>query len=99
MLAKIAGRERIARDLNDILGHTRSVIILKSELASKLIDRDTERARSEILDVERTSRQALAEVRQAIGGYRARGLYAEIEQARATLATAGVGIECDVPKM
>ncbi len=98
-MTKIAERERIARDLHDILGHTLSVIILKSELASKLIDRDVERARSEILDVERTSRQALAEVRQAIGGFRALGLVAEIEQARATLATAGVKVECDAPKV
>lgn len=98
-LAKIAERERIARDVHDVLGHTLSVIILKSELASKLIDRDPERARSEILDVERTSRQALAEVRQAIGGYRGHGLRAEIEKARTVLATAGVNVEYDADKI
>ncbi len=98
-LAKIAERERIARDLHDVLGHTLSVIILKSELASKLIDRDLERARSEILDVERTSRQALADVRQAIGGYRGHGLLEEIGKARAVLETAGVNVECDTNKI
>ena len=56
-LAKVAERERIARDLHDVLGHTLSVIILKSELAGKLIDRDPERAKAEIADVEHTSRQ------------------------------------------
>lgn len=94
-LAKIAERERIARDLHDVLGHTLSVIVLKSELASKLAERDPARAKSEMADVEQTARQALAEVRQAIGGYRSNGLVAELAQARATLETAGIAVECD----
>jgi len=94
-LAKVAERERIARDLHDVLGHTLSVIILKSELASKLIDRDPERARKEIVDVEQTARAALTEVRQAIGGYRAASLQEEFARARATLETAGVTVDCD----
>ena len=89
-LAKIAERERIARDLHDLLGHTLSLITLKSELAGKLIDRDAAQAKLEIRDVEQTARQALADVRLAIGGYRCKGLAAEIEQAKATLVTAGV---------
>jgi len=89
-LAALAERERIARDLHDVLGHTLSVIVLKAELAGRLMDRDPERAASEIADVERTARSALAEVREAIGGYRARGLAAEIEAARRTLDAAGV---------
>src|ERR1700677_21163 len=59
-LAKVAERERIARDLHDLLGHTLSLITLKAELARKLVDRDPQRAKEEILDVERTSRAALA---------------------------------------
>lgn len=100
-LAAVAERERIARDLHDVLGHTLSVIVLKSELAGRLLEKDLAaegrdgavnlgRARAEIGDVERTARTALAEVREAIGGYRARGLGAEIAAARETLATAGV---------
>jgi len=117
-LAALAERERIARDLHDVLGHTLSVIVLKSELASRLLERELEaapdphepfagsvngssslpegetsavrRAQAEIADVERIARTALSEVREAIGGYRARGLSAEIEAARRTLATAGV---------
>ena len=58
-LAKVAERERIARDLHDVLGHTLSVITLKSELAGKLIDRDPQRAGKEIREVEEISRQAL----------------------------------------
>jgi two-component system, NarL family, sensor histidine kinase DesK len=92
-LAKVAERERIARDLHDVLGHSLSVITLKSELAGKLIDRDPVQARAEIGDVEQTARQALADVRHAIGGYRSKGLSAEIKQAQATLEIAGVKAE------
>ncbi|HEX6086801.1 MAG TPA: sensor histidine kinase [Thermoanaerobaculia bacterium] len=95
-LAKVAERERIARDLHDVLGHTLSLVILKSELATKLAERDPERAREEIRDVERIAREALAEVRAAVTGYRAGGLQSEIQHARSTLATAGVAFECDV---
>ena len=94
-LAKVAERERIARDLHDVLGHTLSVITLKSELAGKLIDRDPDRAGKEIREVEQISRQALSEVRDAIRGYRAQGLAAELAQAKATLETAGVIVQCD----
>ena len=89
-IAAVAERERIARDLHDVLGHTLSLIVLKAELAGRLMDRDPQRAATEIADVERTARTALAEVREAIGGYRTRGLVAEIEEARRTLDTAGV---------
>jgi two-component system sensor histidine kinase DesK len=89
-LAALAERERIARDLHDVLGHTLSVIVLKAELAGRLIALDPGRATTEIADVERISRTALAEVREAIGGYRARGLAAEIDAARLTLDAAGV---------
>jgi two-component system sensor histidine kinase DesK len=95
-LAKVAERERIARDLHDLLGHTLSVIILKSELASKLADRDIDRARSEIRDVERISRDALAQVRNAVRGFRSRGLQAEIDSAREALSTANVTLDADI---
>jgi two-component system, NarL family, sensor histidine kinase DesK len=94
-LAKVAERERIARDLHDVLGHTLSVITLKSELAGKLIERDPQRAGKEIREVEEISRQALSEVRDAIRGYRSKGLLAEIAQAKCTLETAGVAVRCD----
>lgn len=94
-LAKVAERERIARDLHDVLGHTLSVITLKSELASKLMDRDPKRAGKEIREVSEISRQALTEVRDAIRGYRAKGLAAELAQAKSTLETAGLTVQCD----
>lgn len=94
-LAKVAERERIARDLHDVLGHTLSVIILKSELAGKLLDRDPGRAGNEIREVEQISRQALADVRDAIRGYRSQGLAAELARAKSTLETAGLTVQCD----
>jgi two-component system sensor histidine kinase DesK len=94
-LAAVAERERIARDLHDVLGHTLSVIVLKAELAGRLMQRDPSRAAREIADVETTARTALAEVREAIGGYRAKGLAAELAIARRTLDAAGVTLTCE----
>jgi two-component system sensor histidine kinase DesK len=92
-LATIAERERIARDMHDVLGHTLSVVVLKSELAGKLVGNDAQRARQEIAEVEQIARKALGEVREAIRGYRADGIGAEIARARRTLDTAGVRLE------
>ena len=95
-LAKVAERERIARDLHDLLGHTLSLIVLKSELASRLSATQPERAAEEIRDVERISRDALAQVRAAVRGYRSMGLEGELKQARATLETAGIAVEASL---
>jgi two-component system, NarL family, sensor histidine kinase DesK len=94
-LAKVAERERIARDLHDVLGHTLSVVVLKSELAGRLAESDPQRAKAEIADVERIARKALGEVREAISGYRAEGLAAEIKRAQSTLDAAGVTLICE----
>ena len=93
-LAAVAERERIARDLHDVLGHTLSLIVLKSELASRLAEREPTRAMREIRDVEDVSRQALKEVRKAIRGYRA-GLDDELVRARHLLDAAGISAVVD----
>jgi two-component system sensor histidine kinase DesK len=100
-LAALAERERIARDLHDVLGHTLSLIVLKAELAGRLIERDPRRAAQEMADVEKTARTALDDVRHAIGGYRSQGLPAEMELARNTLHAAGVALACEstLPKL
>ncbi|MEO6326824.1 MAG: sensor histidine kinase [Thermoanaerobaculia bacterium] len=97
-LAKVAERERIARDLHDLLGHTLSVIVLKSELAAKLWEKDPARARDEIRDVERISREALAEVRSAVTGYRSGGLQGEVARAGEMLRSAGVEFTSTFPE-
>lgn len=95
-LAQVAERERIARDLHDLLGHTLTVITIKSELANRLMDRDPERARQEMLDVESTARKALQDVREAVTGYRAEGIAAELLRAKRTLESAGVTLQSEV---
>ena len=92
-LAALAERERIGRDLHDLLGHTLSVVALKSELAGKLIARDPVAARQQIGEVEQVARQALAQVREAVAGIRASGLQAELAAARLTLLSAEVALD------
>ncbi len=88
-LGATAERERIARDLHDLLGHTLSVITLKSELASRLIESDPARATSEMREVETISRDALREVRAAVTGYRT-GMSNELVNARRALEAASI---------
>jgi two-component system sensor histidine kinase DesK len=83
-------RTRFARDLHDILGHSLTVITVKAELAQRLLDVDPERARSELADLERLSRDALSDVRRAVEGYRDLTLPGELTRARTALAAAGV---------
>jgi two-component system sensor histidine kinase DesK len=85
-------RLRFARDLHDLLGHSLSVIVLKAELARKLAVNSPDRAAGEMADVERVARQALADVREAVSGYREASLAAEIEQARSALIAAGIDV-------
>jgi two-component system sensor histidine kinase DesK len=94
-LATLAERERIGRDLHDLLGHTLSVVALKSELARKLIDRDLDAARSEISEVERVARDALSQVRNAVSGIRSTALSAELIAATALLEAQGVKVKCE----
>jgi two-component system sensor histidine kinase DesK len=91
-LAKTAERERIARDMHDILGHSLSLIVLKSELAGRLLASQPTRAALEIAEIETTARQALAEVRRTITGYRSEGFASELTRAAQVLETAGVRV-------
>lgn len=95
-LAQVAERERIGRDLHDLLGHTLSLIALKSELARKLIERDPAGARAEIVEVERVARDALAQVRRAVTGIRAAAIRPELASARLLLDGAGVDFNYSV---
>ncbi len=95
-MTKIAERERIARDLHDVLGHTLSMITLKSELAQKLIRRDPTAAEREMHEVEVAARETLQQVREAITGYRSTGWIFELAQAQKILSTSGVALDVDV---
>jgi two-component system sensor histidine kinase DesK len=83
-------RMRFARDLHDLLGHSLSLIALKSELARRLAEVDPPRARQEMADVEEAARRALAEVRDAVSGYRQVSCAQALAEARAALTGAGI---------
>ncbi|WP_341928228.1 histidine kinase [Nocardioides psychrotolerans] len=85
-LALVAERDRVARDVHDVLGHSLTVLSIKAELAARLIDVDPARARTELESIQETARQALAEVRSTVGGLRAANLEAELAAARRVLA-------------
>jgi two-component system sensor histidine kinase DesK len=89
-LAVADERLRFARDLHDLLGHSLSLITLKSELAGRLLQSDRDRAAAEVADIERVARQALREVREAVTGYRRLSLASELDGVRAVLTAAGV---------
>ncbi len=90
LTAVAAERERFARDLHDLLGHSLSVIAIKAELAGRLMGIDSERAAAEVGDVEQVARQSLREVRQAVSGYHQPTLAGELEGARVALSAAGI---------
>jgi len=89
-LAVVAERERIARDLHDVLGHTLTLVAVKADLAAKLIERDPAAARREIREIHESARGALADVRAALSGMRSTTLATELDQARRALGSAGI---------
>ncbi|RMI32941.1 sensor histidine kinase [Nocardia stercoris] len=92
-LAIVDERNRVARDVHDILGHSLTVITVKTELAQRLLDIDPERARAEMADVERLAREALAGVRDTVGGLREMSLTRELANARSALGAADIATE------
>ena len=95
-LASTAERERIARDLHDLLGHTLASITLKAELARRTVLAQPEAAHKELEDIERISRQAASQVRSAVAGYRAGRIQSELASGRQLLESAGVWLEVEV---
>jgi two-component system sensor histidine kinase DesK len=89
-LAVVEERARFSRDLHDVLGHSLTVVAMKSELAARLVDVDPARAKTEMQDVERLSREALQGLRRAVSGYREADLDAELVSARAALEAAAI---------
>ncbi|WP_328438684.1 histidine kinase [Streptomyces sp. NBC_00444] len=97
-VAQLAANEerlRLARDLHDLLGHSLSLITLKSELAGRMLPAHPDKAAQQVADIEHVSRQALVDVREAVSGYRRPRLSAELAGAQVALTTAG--ITADLP--
>ncbi|KUO04417.1 sensor histidine kinase [Streptomyces caeruleatus] len=92
-VAQLAANEerlRLARDLHDLLGHSLSLITLKSELAGRMLPDHPDKAARQVADIEQVSRQALVDVREAVTGYRRPRLAAELAGAKVALTAAGV---------
>lgn len=83
-------RLRFSRDLHDLLGHTLSVMVVKAQAVRLVAERDPAVAAEQAADIEKVGRQALGEVRQAVSGYRGRGLAEELDAAVTALADSGV---------
>lgn len=95
-LAVTAERDRVARDVHDVLGHSLTVVSLKADLAERLIDIDPERAKGELADIRSLTRQSLAEIRATVSGLRVARLADERDVAATALRDAG--IEADLPQ-
>ena len=91
-LAVSEERARLARDLHDSLGHSLTVVAVKSELAGKLVDRDSEKVKSELADIERLARDGLTDLRASVAGYRDVDLTSELASARIALTASGVEV-------
>ncbi len=96
-LSKSEERQRISRELHDTLGHTLTMMTLKSELAEKLVDSQPERAKQEIRDVQMTSRAALKQVRELVTGMSAVTIRDELTNAKRILAAASIGLKLEGP--
>ncbi|MFI9363544.1 sensor histidine kinase [Kitasatospora sp. NPDC053057] len=93
LLATLAERERIARDLHDLLGHSLTAVVMRAQLTKELVLADPQRARAESEEIERNAREALAAVRSTVTGWRRTSIRAELEVARRTLAGTGVTLQ------
>ncbi|MEM7708820.1 MAG: sensor histidine kinase [Pseudomonadota bacterium] len=95
-LARTAERERIARDLHDLLGHTLASITLKAELARRTVLDQPENAQKELAEIERISRQATAQVRAAVAGFRGGRIQSELASARQLLESTGIWLDAEI---
>ena len=94
-LSAVAERERIARDLHDLLGHTLTLVAVKADLADRLADRDPAAARLEMRAVAEVAREALGQVRDAVTGMAGLSFAGEVERARSALTAARVAVSVD----
>ncbi len=85
-----AERSRVARDVHDVVGHSLTIISLKSQLALRLLDSDPERARAELIEISDLTRAAITEVRATVSGLRMQLLSDELRNAIRVLEDARI---------
>ncbi|WP_300266356.1 sensor histidine kinase [Microbacterium sp.] len=89
-LATSEGREAVARDVHDLIGHSLTVVRMKAQLARRLMDADPERAKAELVDIEDLTAEAIAGVRATVAGVRSAELADQLESCRSALSAADV---------
>ncbi|HWK77053.1 MULTISPECIES: histidine kinase [unclassified Microbacterium] len=94
-LATSEGREAVARDVHDLVGHSLTVVKLKAQLVRKLMDSDPERAKAELADIESLTAEAIAGVRATVAGVRNATLIDQLESCRGALAAADVSMRVE----
>lgn len=94
-LATSEGRETVARDVHDLVGHSLTVVSLKAQLVRRLIDSDPERAKAELADIEALTAEAIAGVRATVAGVRTAALADELDSCRAALRSADISVRVE----
>lgn len=94
-LATSEGREAVARDVHDLIGHSLTVVGLKAQLVRRLMDSDPERAKAELADIERLTAEAIAGVRQTVAGARATTLVEQLASTEDSLRAAEIALVVD----
>ena len=94
-LSRVAERERIGRDLHDLLGRTLTLIVVKADLAERLSTRNPNAAIQEVRELRAAAREALRDVRDALSGTRKESFAHEIGAARAMLESADIAFRIE----
>jgi two-component system sensor histidine kinase DesK len=94
-LATSEGREAVARDVHDLVGHSLTVVKLKAQLVRRLIDSDPERAKAELADIESLTTEAIAGVRATVAGVRSAALVEQLASCGDALRSADVAMRVD----
>lgn len=94
-LATSEGREAVARDVHDLIGHTLTVVRMKGQLARRLVDSDPERAKAELADIEALTAEAIAGVRETVAGVRNATLADQLASCREVLRAADVALRVE----
>jgi len=94
-LATSEGREAVARDVHDLIGHSLTVVGLKAQLVRRLMDSDPERAKAELADIERLTAEAIAGVRSTVSGARATTLVEQLASSRDSFRAADIALQVE----
>ena len=89
-LATSEGREAVARDVHDLIGHSLTVVGLKAQLVRRLMDTDPERAKAELADIERLTAEAIAGVRSTVSGARGTTFVEQLASSRDSFRAADI---------